>query len=393
MKKFLINSTVLLVSLLVSALLVEGLVRLTAAPWLLQRMAQLNPDSDAAGFGSDTTWSFETRDNNFLKFRAGSEVAVSHVEYNMTAHIDEMSGRVTVPPRESGVPVVPLLGDSFVFGIGVSDEQTIASRLAERHRDLRFLNLGVPGTALNEHLYFLRHRHEEIGNPNRYIFFMYTGNDLVDLFRGTPGEAPPERKVKVVAHASEASSSQRFLSRVNAFVYYNPVLKRSYAIQLVRRYLLNMLNASAQNEGRVPLIHSSILMFDTRQEVMHQQAGELLAEQFRRLDDLQQRLGFASIVIVIPNMFQLDAERLSGMAERYALQPGDMDIMRPNRIIADAAEGHDFRVIDTFDCMAATADPKELYYLQDDHLRDAGVRALADCIAPAISAFLSAPTD
>lgn len=388
MKKFLVNSAVMLVSLLVGLLLVEGLVRLTAEPWLEQRMAELNPDSDAAGFGSDTNWSFERKDGSFLKFRAGSEVAVSHVEYDLTAHIDEMSGRVTVPTPEPGAPVLPLLGDSFVFGIGVADDQTIASRLAERHRDWRVLNLGVPGTALSEHLYFLRNRHAEIGSPDRYVFFMYTGNDLLDLFRGTPGEAAPERKVDVVAHAREASSSQRFLSRVNAFVYYNPVLKRSYAIQLVRRYLLNTLNASAQDDGGVPLVHPSILMFDARQKVMQQQAGELLAEQFRRLDDLQDRLGFSSLVIVVPNVFQLDAERLAGMTARYAMEPQDVDVMTPNRIIANVAKEHDFRFLDTMECMASQGDPKDLYYLQDDHLRDAGVRALADCVDPAVSEFL-----
>ena len=388
MKKFLVNSAVMLVSLLVGLLLVEGMVRLTAQPWLEQRMAELSPDSEAAGFGSDTTWSFESRDGNFLKFRAGSEVAVSHFEYDLTAHIDEMSGRVTVPVPKPGAPVLPLLGDSFVFGIGVADDQTIASRLAERHRDWRFLNLGVPGTALIEHLYFLRNRHQEIGRPDRYVFFVYTGNDLLDLFRGAPGEAAPERKVDVVAHADEASSSQRFLSRVNAFVYYNPVLKRSYAIQLVRRYLLNTLNASAKDAGRVPLVHPSILMFDTRQQIMQQQAAELLAVQFRRLDDLQDRLGFSSLVIVVPNVFQLDAERLQGMTDRYAMQPRDVDVLTPNRIIADAASGHEFRFLDATECMAASGDPRELYYLQDDHLRDAGVRALADCIGPAISEFL-----
>lgn len=391
MKKFLVNSAVMLVSLLVGLLLVEGLVRLTAEPWLEQRMAELNPDSDAAGFGSDTNWSFESKDGNFLKFRAGSEVAVSHFEYDLTAHIDEMSGRVTVPTPEAGAPVLPLLGDSFVFGIGVADDQTIASRLAERHRDWRFLNLGVPGTALSEHLYFLRNRHAEIGAPGRYVFFMYTGNDLLDLFRGAPGEAAPERKVDVVAHADEASSSQRFLSRVNAFVFYNPVLKRSYAIQLVRRYLLNTLNASAQDDGGVPLVHPSILMLDARQKVMQQQAGELLAEQFRRLDDLQDRLGFSSLVIVVPNVFQLDTERLAGMTARYAMEPQDVDVMTPNRIIANAAKEHDFRFLDTTECMASQGDPKELYYLQDDHLRDAGVRALANCVDPAISEFLAAP--
>lgn len=393
MKKFLVNSAVMLVSLLVGLLLVEGLVRLTAEPWLEQRMAELNPDSEAAGFGSDTNWSFESKDGNFLKFRAGSEVAVSHFEYDLTAHIDEMSGRVTLPTPETGVPVLPLLGDSFVFGIGVADDQTIASRLAERHRDWRFLNLGVPGTALSEHLYFLRNRHAEIGAPDRYVFFMYTGNDLLDLFRGAPGEAVPERKVDVVAHAREASSSQRFLSRVNAFVYYSPVLKRSYAIQLVRRYLLNTLNASAQEDGGVPLVHPSILMLDARQKVMQQQAGELLAEQFRRLDDLQERLGFTSLVIVVPNVFQLDAERLTGMTERYAMGPQDVDIMTPNRIIANAAKEHDFAFLDATECMATQGDPKELYYLQDDHLRDAGVRALADCVDPGISEFLAAAGD
>ncbi|MDF1736751.1 MAG: SGNH/GDSL hydrolase family protein [Minwuia sp.] len=393
MKKFLVNSAVMLVSMLVGLLLVEGLVRLTAEPWLEQRMAELNPDSEKGSFGTDTSWPIEAIDGQILKFRASSEFSVSHLEYNMTAHIDELSARVTLPAPRAGARAVPALGDSFVFGIGVSDEHTITSRLSARYPDWRFLNLGFPGTAMNDQLVFLRHRHQEIGSPDRYLFFIYTGNDLLDLFRGVPGEAPPERKVKLVAQTKEAGSTRQFMSRVNAFVYHDPVLKRSYTIQLVRRYVLNTLNARVQEEGSAPIMHPTILFFDTNQVAMQQQAGELMVDQFRRLEALQQSLGFSSLVIVIPSALQLDAERRAGMIERYALRTQDVDFRSPNRIIETAAQGRDFRYFDTLDCMSAKGDPKELYYLQDDHLRDAGVRALTACIDPVVSEFLGSGQD
>jgi hypothetical protein len=60
--------------------------------------------------------------------------------------------------KAEGVTRIALAGDSFVFGIGVRDDETLAVRLGETLRTLRtdrpfeVLNLGMPGHNLRSHL-------------------------------------------------------------------------------------------------------------------------------------------------------------------------------------------------------------------------------------------------
>lgn len=49
-----------------------------------------------------------------------------------------------------------LAGDSNMFGIGVSDEETLASQLAEKLSSVDVSNMGLVGVGPNSHLYFLQ---------------------------------------------------------------------------------------------------------------------------------------------------------------------------------------------------------------------------------------------
>ena len=52
------------------------------------------------------------------------------------------------------------MGDSFAFGVGVDDRQTYVN-LLDLKSSLRYLNLGVPGSALPNHLDIIEYRHVE----------------------------------------------------------------------------------------------------------------------------------------------------------------------------------------------------------------------------------------
>ena len=61
---------------------------------------------------------------------------------------DSLGRRITPSPSPSdraNRPVLLLVGDSFVQGIGVEDEETVGWRLAVALRDRRVINLGVAG--------------------------------------------------------------------------------------------------------------------------------------------------------------------------------------------------------------------------------------------------------
>jgi hypothetical protein len=59
--------------------------------------------------------------------------------------LDNRTRRVSPTPRELSAKTGMIIGDSSIFGWGLNDEDTFASRLAARFPDLRIVNAAVPG--------------------------------------------------------------------------------------------------------------------------------------------------------------------------------------------------------------------------------------------------------
>ncbi len=85
------------------------------------------------------------------------------------------------PLRADGPPHVVLIGDSFLFGLGVTAEETVGRRLEDVVR-CRTFNLGVPGYGPVEQGLMLA---EQAGRlrPDVIVAFFYAGNDLSDVLR------------------------------------------------------------------------------------------------------------------------------------------------------------------------------------------------------------------
>ncbi len=67
-------------------------------------------------------------------------------EYNVKTNIDKMGNRITPTSKNKSLEGVIFLGDSFTFGQGIADEETIASKFCElSNKDLNCINLGRPG--------------------------------------------------------------------------------------------------------------------------------------------------------------------------------------------------------------------------------------------------------
>jgi lysophospholipase L1-like esterase len=76
-----------------------------------------------------------------------------------------------------------MLGDSFVFGFGVEDEETLPAQLetvlGARHEGIEVLNAGVPGWSADQYYLFLQTRLDEIA-PDLVLLGLLD-NDVGDL--------------------------------------------------------------------------------------------------------------------------------------------------------------------------------------------------------------------
>jgi hypothetical protein len=70
--------------------------------------------------------------------------------YRRTYHFDADAARVT-PAAPTGAPTYLFMGDSFTFGQGLADDESLASQFAKANDlNVHAVNLGVPGNALNQ---------------------------------------------------------------------------------------------------------------------------------------------------------------------------------------------------------------------------------------------------
>ncbi len=116
--------------------------------------------------------------------------------YHQTYHIDSEGGRAT-PRAAAGADVYLFLGDSFMFGQGISDNETLPALFAAATgNQVRALNLSAPGNA-----------------PNHLVRAFEAG--LLDRYVGQPVKAVivwiiPAQLARTTGDGSWLSSSPRY---------------------------------------------------------------------------------------------------------------------------------------------------------------------------------------
>ena len=351
-----------LMSIVLTLLLSEALLRLFSPDWLSLRMKELTAGAPCE-FGTDRHWPAVMVDGNFKRFEPNSNFAVRHLEYDNRAHIDELGGRST--RHKEGAVLVPFLGDSFTFGLGVEDEETYVSLLSELSEG-RFLNLGVPGSALHNQSDIIELRHDELGRPPLYVFSFFIGNDFCDIEGHYKRQTPQKGR----RPGEEAS----WLHRINQVVYHNNILKRIYAIQFVRGQVLRFMNRSTST------FTLPIFQICRTDKPYLATAQEFLRKELERLQGIAARLQFDMVFILLPSEYQVHTKHMKIKAQYYGIDEAVLDMHAPNRLLEGELKRLGIGFIDTTDCLGRNERLDDLYYVQDKHFTRYGHQAAAECI-------------
>jgi hypothetical protein len=362
----------------VAGVLGEGILRAFSPNWLEYRMAFLNAGNDITDFGSDRNWKFQARHGRFLKFTPNSSWDVSSSEYFNRANIDELGGRQVSGESIAGQKhIVPFLGDSFTFGVGVDDRQTFASLYsAKLNAQARIINLGVPGTALYQQLFIVSERHEELSNPRAYVFFFFLGNDFADLLKEKPfwhaPRAPQHQAVPTFAQPTAAQYGA--LQFVNGLVFHNRVAKRSYLIQFLRAVALQI-----YLKGRPTNVNPVFMMMDRDNAAYTESARHAVRVALTKLREMEERYRFAATLVAIPDVYQVVEARRVPQAEYYGIDTRRLDPWLPNAVLKSEARRANIKLIDPSICIAKSADKVDLYYMHDNHFTAPGHAAFFAC--------------
>jgi hypothetical protein len=351
-------------------LVFEMVLRVATPEWLRYRMEQLRAGGTPNEFGSDEGWKLIERGGQFVSFVPGSEMDFVHREYRNHARIDELGGRQVVP-QSNATLLLPMLGDSFTFGVGVGDEETFPSVLQGSMAE-RLVNLGVPGTSLERQVAIVKARHVELKRPPVYVFCFFLGNDFEEMLyysRSTP-----------VAAAKPVSSWVVGLNRVVV----NSWLRRSYLIQFLRQPLRTWINRRHSSTMLDPVFK----IMNTADTAYRDQVRARVSTELDALVALGRQLDFRFLFVLVPDKHQVFAQQMRAGAKYYGLTDAPLDRMAPNRLLLDLLRQRNIPAIDPTDALAKSADPS-LYYVYDNHFTVAGHRFFAQAIGAPLRAQLA----
>lgn len=342
-------------------------LRIAGPAWLRQLMVGTNLDGQIR-YGSDAGWPVDSRGGKFVRFKPDTQFNVKYYEYSTTVHTDHWGGRLVPAIKQAdGVPLVPVLGDSFSFGLGVKDEETFINLIC-KNSDAVYLNLGAPGSSLPNQLDLLEIRHKELGSPQLYIFVFYLGNDFTDMIKYYEGSKSDESQDSGLMKSVENTS----------------LIQRSYVAQFLLHYLSDQSESSGKRKSRYyrtpdgKRISSSIYLLMSHSKPYSIEIENVLNRSLDRLESLSKNLHFRLEFIVIPDKHQADPDFFNKQASVLGLSPDTLDRYYPDRFLEEHLEKRGIPYLDVLGCLK---DRGGMYYKVDDHLTAAGHRAVADCIS------------
>lgn len=200
--------------------------------------------------------------------------------YDQTYHFDAAAARVT-PPGPPGADTYLFMGDSFVFGQGLADDQTLAAQFVqERERSVNGINLGVPGYG-----------------PNHLVRAFEAG--LLDHYAGKNVKAVvtwiiPAHLARVTGEGSWLGSSPRYVLDDGALRFTGTFTEHRLRDPLAGlRYLLGeqfaFIDAIGRNRRQDEQVALFLALMARLQELAREKLGARLVVVYSWPDETSQR--------------------------------------------------------------------------------------------------------
>lgn len=287
------------------------------------------------------------------------------------------SSREIHPFPALGRPRVLFLGDSFVFGWGVEEDQTLPAQLESALKAQ-----GVTSEVINAGVYAFDTGHYVLWNrrlmsygPTVTIVGFCLENDL---YLSAPAPAAVEAPV---VHAAPASKPAPTLSSAYHWIKEN-VLIRSHLLALVRDQLYI----------RFPDIRKYLFALgvnEKRQIFLKEYPADLGAQVLRVRDNLRtlrdevRAEGGHLLIVAIPMREQV----YSG--EQIDRFPG-FDSQRPGQVLADLCDELDILLVDLLPVFKRLkgSSAERFYYETDPHFTPHGNRVAAEALVDTVRRYL-----
>lgn len=302
----------------------------------------------------------------------------NRAEYSNDIRINEagLRGSEIGTSKEEEILRVLIVGDSFVFGVGVEDTETFTALLPESLAEEGFvaegLNAGIPAFGVPDAESWFR-RHGADLDPDVVVLAIFLGNDLVD--------ASPDREEILLVDgllvpSQSADGLRAWLHRhSHLFVAVKGLLEQP-GFQPLRAKL------GLREPWRTRTLREELGVYKQSAGQDMKPAIDATDEALGRLVDLSEELGFELFAMLIPSEIQLDPDRWLSSLTGLGLAPTDYDPSTPTRIFEDLLARHEIPTLDLAPQFSAgLGQGEKLYFRLDRHWTTAGHSLAADELA------------
>lgn len=321
----------------------------------------------------------------------------------VTVHLNGLGLRSPeIGPRRPGELRVLCLGDSFVFGYGVADDETfpevLRGLLADRlGRPVVVGNAGVPGYGTVEQALCLQRLRDDF-DPDVVVPTIYIGNDFVedrDVSRFVEGGFAMKGEW---ADLLRTSRRARLMLHSRAWMHVEFHLIESgspWALQLKPTSTAEMaFMGFPQRDGPRNQCKAGLFMDIIDPRHSWQPGGppvvpRVLARTEASLRSIQATAGSAQVLVVIlPSWWHLnEAERLEYMTS-VGLDPAEYRLGLTQHRLETLCAELSVPVVDVTPFARRLEDPASLFLREDHHLNPEGHRFVAELLADRIAALI-----
>ena len=189
----------------------------------------------------------ENFDDKRFRFKPNSFKKVLHQEYNYVAKHDQYGWRSPCFDKDKNADFF-VVGDSFVYGIGVRDENTFSCSFSQK--DINAYTLGIPGVGPRIYFKIIKNNQKlieqfSIKNKSKLLTFIFTGNDFEEflnykIFEESKFVSNEDKNSFTFLAKSKLFIKAKLIQLNNQVVYQN-------VLNLGESYLLAGLKISLQN--------------------------------------------------------------------------------------------------------------------------------------------------
>ena len=358
---------------------------------------------------------FSARKNAGLIWAPDSTVEHTTSEFHYVAHINNLGFRDRdFARRKLAGRRIAVLGDSFTYGWGLSDEQTwpkvLEACLRNAGLEVEVANLGLPGAGPAEYAE-LAPRALALLHPDMLIVAILQADDLLQCADSARHPDPGWRQQlgAMLSRVFPGLSQLAGLTHSDRLHVTSQDLREIWKKQ-VRDFDANM---SAEDRVRYNLLPSRIremyaqgdlnpglLYFSMRyprftldtcdldQEATRREVAEM-ARRLREIRDAAAHYGTRTVAVSIPYRTYVSVQDLDAMRELgFQVDPAMLQTDKPDEAIRLACERAGLPFVQVTAALRREASNKELYFRLDGHLNTLGARTYATLLAQEVAARL-----